>query len=50
MGSEHILTFNGPFEDVVSSTLKHTLQCKGNFWGDIDTNILRLCVHLLLTV
>ena len=32
---------------MVSSTLKHTTPFK-NCFGDTDTNILRMCVHILL--
>ena len=33
---------------MVSSLLKHTLLFKNRFYDDTDTNILRMCVPLLL--
>ena len=49
---EHILSFNSsilcsPFYEVLSSTSKHILPIKNLKFDDMDTNMLRVCVHLL---
>ena len=42
---EHMLSFNSsPFSDVASSTVQNV------GFDDTDTNMLRMCIHLLLIV
>ena len=49
MGSILFPLIIAPLKHVVSSKLKHTLPFKVIF-DDRDTNILRMCVHILLIV